>query len=539
MQVREAQDGRAPVVFAAGVVATLFVFLLIAIYFYHFPFLRGDERDTNIFIDVFWRNDLALSNLYPDLYAPSFHQVHFSPFLLLINFASYLAPMTQETFFAVVMGAMHAAFAVVFFSLFIALAPAGDSGRNTSPRGASQIVWGVAAAILAAAYALNGLVLQALWLGHYEFVIPLFIILLFVALARRDRKVSLIVFLLLLSTREDAGFHAFAFLSLWAAYRRFWGGASLRDIAPEALFALAGLVYSAFAIFVLFPAIDGGGAFATIFAGYPAWAHLSFEHFLLVARMHLSLNAHLYVPSLIIIAAAFIRRRPGYLVGVLATGPWIGVHAFAAHIASAHIYAYKAFPLMVTLIWPLIVEYWIARREQPEARRPARWPLAPWMAAIALTSFLSFDNGLGWVRVVGSRPHLGFVVHPCARDRSNYDAFRTVLSDMKPYLGDVRISHGVLRYAPEVFAPEEMIPLQYIADPSPPWPAETDTVIFYARGLSSPQFVEAATQGELRRLYAVEGTSIILASRRPLETYRLRQLLSEISADDVFAQCAP
>ena len=116
------------------------------------------------------------------------------------------------------------------------------------PRHSWQLVLITAISI---AFSFNGIVMQGVWMPHFEYAIPAGIFLFLLHYKLGNIKWALFFFALTLIMREDAGFHIVAVLGLLTCleYRKT---RSLKAIRGELYLLLAAFCYSAFAWFMTF-----------------------------------------------------------------------------------------------------------------------------------------------------------------------------------------------------------------------------------------------------------------------------------------------
>jgi hypothetical protein len=133
-------------------------------------------------------------------------------------------------FYAGYVGISHALTAIAIFWLFV-------SGYRMTGTGTC-----VVAALLALLFAFDGLAMAIARFPHFTiFIVGTGMMLIVALVFRRFRIAS--IFFLCSSTREDAGFHLFALLSLLSALasvRR----TPFRERKPALIFAIIGLLYS-------------------------------------------------------------------------------------------------------------------------------------------------------------------------------------------------------------------------------------------------------------------------------------------------------
>ncbi|MCZ6764470.1 MAG: hypothetical protein O7C63_05990 [Alphaproteobacteria bacterium] len=475
-----------------------------------------------------------------DLVGHSFMQVHQSPFLYIVNGLSYIVPMSQEAFYAATMGVLHAAFVPAFCFFFFRMVRGGSG--SASERAWQLSLWAALGGGIAFAYAMNGMVMNALWLGHYEFSIPLFTILVFAALAAGRPWLAAVVLTVAVTQREDAGFHLFSMLFLWTGYLAYVRRRPLRTLKLEIGLTVASLVSGAILYIMIAPLINAIDATQAIFTGDRPFAHVTVDRLVEVLTLHRQRSGHLYWPALVVVCAALIRRRPVYLIGLLAVIPWTILHWTAYHLDSAYLYSYKAFPFMVVYLWPLMAEV----LDPPSAAgpaRPARAAARPnpavttaIIAAVIGASFFPLNRDGNWF-YPSWRP-FGATVHACAAQRKGYDFVREALARDRDQLGSVRVSPGVARLGWGTIEAREVIKWRGAPDGGPLIETGLDTVIFYANGLAFEAAKALAEGNGLEHLHVFQGTALIIASNTaPTGNHFAASLLRPVTWETVRDQC--
>jgi hypothetical protein len=301
--------------------------------------------------DAFWFAGLVW-HMGPRMIGPismgpgSFFATHVSPILYLPGALSWWFGEEPVVYFAGVMGVFHGLATTAMCAAIGAGAAAVDLPR-----------WPVIAGVLLGGVAIIVLPLHSNFsaLPHYEILMPAFLILFLLALSQRDRRLAVFWFVLLLSTREDAGLHAATFLLAWAAgvwfseWRMDWG-----------LLRYAGYgVACAVAAFLIGPIVAGHEAQGIIFnlyLGRPLFVHMTIDQ--VAARLDFFAYqlAHIWAPLVAIGAFAVWRRDWILIAGPVAVIPWITLNVgFGAHSAPAGLAFYYGFPILVAMMWPSIV----------------------------------------------------------------------------------------------------------------------------------------------------------------------------------------
>lgn len=312
---------------------TLNLFYKVGIYFW----------DAGLFVHLVSFTD-TWPMLWPDFlhHIPNtprvtFFSIHFMPFLYLTSaiyqLVSFIPP---AAYFSLLQGLWAG---LIGLSVFILCVERNHAWLATGA---------------AVATALCGPMLAALGYPHIEPAIPA-LLLLFFALRSAHRQIGAWIALgLCLSVREDAGFHAGAFIAVLAAAQ--WVSGSRREaIVGNLLVAVVCVVYSLAALslpILWFP--RDTSLLETVFVGRPLFAHVTRS--LVIERLTEFLTDRAYVtwPLLTLLGVALWRRNALLLAGVIAPLPWL-VLLLLAKQENVSLWGYYSFPLIVSLAWPAIV----------------------------------------------------------------------------------------------------------------------------------------------------------------------------------------
>src|SRR5262249_15682734 len=181
----------------------------------------------------------------------------------LVTLLAGLLPVSMPVLFAAVIGVAHALPAVGVLWLLV------EEYRLRSPAALAL------AALLALAFAFSGLALAIARYPHFEMLMAGSAILFIVALLRRRLLLATIFFPLSLLTREDAGLHLVAMLSVFLALD-WWRGVRRPMRNATLVFAALAFLYSVAALGLqraLFP--DHLSSFARIYLGQPPFADIT------------------------------------------------------------------------------------------------------------------------------------------------------------------------------------------------------------------------------------------------------------------------
>ncbi len=268
----------------------------------------------------------------PQAIGGAFLAIHASPVFFLLTAARSLLPaMPDPVWFALTQGLW---FGLIGIAMSLCLAAtAGGS-------------------MLAVIVATNGITLATLGFPHIEIAMPA-LLLLSLAFRRRSAWLWMPPLLLMLTVREDAGFHAalaYAALALLRAH----GERRLRAGAADAAIALGCLLAGAVALTVQHGVPGGGGALAGTYLGRPAFAHL--DRAFLAERAHYLFKDRgcVWAPLLLLGLAALRYRDLRLAAGVAISLPWLALSFVALSHQAGEMWDYYSFPLMAGLSWPLL-----------------------------------------------------------------------------------------------------------------------------------------------------------------------------------------
>src|SRR5438270_12780904 len=207
----EVRAVRRPVVRAMALSVGIVPFAAYAtLILYHFYIRGGFLWDSGLLAFLVGASDPRLP-VPPIMADGSFFAIHVAPIFVALSPIRLLLPLTGPQFFALFSGLCHALPALaVFWVLY-------SGYRLRTPIGVTI------AAVLALAFSFNGLALAIARYPHFELLIVGMALLFFVALWQGRLATAAICFTICLATREDAGFHLFAILSLLIGLNRWRG----------------------------------------------------------------------------------------------------------------------------------------------------------------------------------------------------------------------------------------------------------------------------------------------------------------------------
>jgi hypothetical protein len=476
---------RAPVVLAFVAVAALPLAAYATLVLYQLYLQGSFFWDVGLQAFLMWQGDPRLPT--PRLFGgESFYATHVSPLLSFITLIARLLPLSMSTLFAGFMGVAHAVPAVGVLWLLV------EKYRLRAPLTIA------AATLLGLAFAFGGLALAIARYPHLEMLTAGSALLFITALLARRMVIASLAFALCLATREDAGFHLFALLSvflaldLWRRVRRPISRATL-------VFAAVALLYSAAAIAaqsVFFPAHSS--SFARVYLGHPAFADITPQTIFIRVVSYVVYRTYVVLPAVIALGWAVLARNPYILAGYVAVIPWTLLHLVAAAPLAYTLSSYYAFPFVIASFWPLAGALM--------GPRPAG--AAPAMAGFALMIAGSFTALSSQHNPSGMSLPAAFLSPPSRSERQSVEHAVAALVKAKPALGRVLVDGSVLALAPNDFLWAEIV-LGAPADPP-------DTVAYFSHGYEAANARALAAKARLDRVYIVPGTPIVVVSNRSL-----------------------
>jgi hypothetical protein len=481
---------------AAFVVPLPLVFLAVL----NVAYSSGDMLDLGWLSRIAWHNDLSLTGP-PASFNESFFLHHVSPIFWLSGLLSYIQPLGRLDYYAALLGLIYALYAAGIYRAWTAC--------DVHPPKVQATLLGIFLALLATFSAVG---MQALRLPHFEMAIPALALWFFLMVTEERYRAALFWFVLCLLVREDAGFHLFGLLALWGLALAITHRKDPRRIWIRGFAAFA-LLYSLGALFIQGVLFPGTHKFSQIYAGDPAWAHITLVFIKERLSFFLTQRTTITLPLLVTIGWAFFARNPLLPLGYLAFIPWVALNLMAVQITAGSLNFYYMFPFWISLGWPLL-----ALRLWPEAKAQ-RWP---WL-------FVLLFSLIGWNKD-------GFIVYPLAKN--DFDTYPFSLTDdiLNRKAADAFAAYFAAHK--ELFEGRVDMPVfsllidtndrlnwlatghRYMSDPPPEAPPLPEIVIYYNRSFEEPLWVDPVLKtGAYHYFYQVPGTRIRLAAEKSLDAF--------------------
>lgn len=325
--------------------------LILLVFVVHFLFLQtlfyvhGPHlSDVGLQAALLWQNGWVIE--YPQAYdVGNYFKTHIVLWMPLVSFISQWIPMEMAGWFAVNAALWHVILALAVIMLY------RQFDFNT------RIGWILVLTLVG--MQLSGLIMHIVYFPHFEIILSGLIIITLVQYADciksggKRRWPFWMSFTALMCVREDAGFHLAApVLVLWVLLmlqrkpQSTW--------LPYLKLGCLGVMASVSLLIVQKMFFPGDDALARMYVGETFLSHVSSE--LLYERLGIwaTERADVIWPYVFLCVVALFVRCPYFYAGLLAYIPWMFVSITAVNSVSGSFAAYYPFPLIVTLLWPLV-----------------------------------------------------------------------------------------------------------------------------------------------------------------------------------------
>lgn len=302
-------------------------------------------------LDVGWFIHLSSVELTWPLINPlyigvteSFFSTHFSPFfyVLSIIYKIFSWIISPHYLFSLFIGSMYGLISFSINMSFFKLI------NNYS----FKILFFIL--ILSILGSLNGANLALIGFPHIEIAIPALILLFITLYFNNYKKLSYLTFILLLTIREDAGFHFFGVIFIFFIVHKI----SQKDLSKIdkdlwIIFVIS-FIYSILAIFIQKTFFPGDNALGRIYLGEPFFSHITKEFIIGGIKYFIQNREYLYVPAIFSIIFAIYMRNIYLLIALLSIIPWSFLLFFAVTPMPNTFSNYYIFPYITMICWPIL-----------------------------------------------------------------------------------------------------------------------------------------------------------------------------------------
>jgi hypothetical protein len=365
----------------------------------------------------------------------------------------------------------------------------------------------------------SGEILNAQWEPHQEVASALFTLGFFMAWSGRRTAIALVCLALNAMVREDCGMLLALPLLLLTAHQAWAHRAAWRELSirPRSLISLFDLRYpntlgcaalsatlSVLCFEIKAHFFTGHDVVASFYYG-DAFKHLTTELIQQRFDYYLHHAQYLWMPGVVLLAGAALLRDIRLSFGWIAYFPYWLFSFLSLGELNADMGAYKAFPLVLSLVWPAVMF-----RIAPESRRRA----LVWVQAfVLLAGCISYENGavrFGAPFGIAGSAHR-WLPRPEIQQAEAYRAFEVRLEHVGD-LGRVRASQGVLALYPYAF---DRWDSSSLTDEGIERAADLDSLIWFEGDRDASRIETVVTKAQLAHRYRVNGTKMWLATRLP------------------------
>lgn len=337
-------------------------FNLINHFFVEGPYLQ----DTGWYSGLFnsWSINLLNPTAIDGVPPKSYYSTHISPAFQLIGLVTHTLKLPT-----VVIG-------FIWF-LIIYLVSLASVYWLALRGGSNQALTWISAGIFSAAFVLSSHFQNQINYPHPEILILPLSIGLFWAIQQNITWLLAAFIAGLVALREDMGLHLFGFTSLLTIYFLI-----KTDGRWSAFLRISFLLFCLSAVEItiqkfFFPSDN---ALQRIYTGVPPFSHVNASFISDRIRSFWLARFDIILGFSFCVAAAVYRRNLLYLVGIVAPLPWIILNILAFSSNPSTLSLYYGFPILLTLVWPLIVFCFL----EPAARqRPMSGPVLLFTGAAA------------------------------------------------------------------------------------------------------------------------------------------------------------
>ncbi|XOB61312.1 hypothetical protein ACMC56_11945 [Campylobacterota bacterium DY0563] len=482
--------------------------LIIPTYIYTSYVLNHIYNGEATFLDTGWFTYLLTSGSTWPLENPSifhntyigktFFNTHFSPFFIFLSilYNKLFFFLSSSFYFAFFIGLMNS---IVSFSIFLL-------GLNVFKKLNYKKLFIIFFIAIFASF--NGQSLAMAGFPHIEIAIASLIILFLVFFYLNRFFLSTIIFIFLLTIREDAGFHIFGLIFminlLLVIQKRDY-----KIIDKKLLiFAIFAFIYS-FVVILLqkYYYTGADNALQRIYLGDPIYSHINFDLIKNRIIYFLENREYLYLPVVFTFFITYFTRNLLFLASFLASLPWIILSFFAVNSMHSSFSNYCIFPFVVVLCWPFIVLLITKKYNLAQINLEKYFIFI--FVLIVLISILTFPNNKG---NVDHKPWRNFI----------FKNYKTILSSEK-FVNEFISKFGTLNNI-VVDEPSSILFNKYITSDNYAYLNNfskyqlnnTDIFIFYINN-KNDKLKLMFIKNDFKNFYKILNTNIVIASKNKID----------------------
>lgn len=467
-------------VLCAFVYGVHFVFIL-----NHFYVTGAFLKDSGWLADLIYRSDWVLTNpKATDIFHPkSFFLSHTSLIFLPFSGLSWLLPVGRVEWYANFQGLVYAS-----CTLGVGVCA---RGLLTTAKAKLTAYKEVAIVLgLALIFSSNGIIWASIGVPHFEMLICGLALLFMHNLLRYMEQKSTgscmwmwVLWVLLISVREDAGFHLAAILLIVCTYYLFAGIPFCQWKTPL-FWALLSVLASVFLIVWQKLYFPGDDALGRVYLGDPPMEHL--QPSLLMERFKYFLTHRIYIwlPWVVVCLIAAVRRNLMLTVGLLAYVPWFWLNFLAASLIPSSLQGYYAYPLFLSQVWVLLSPRFESLNSTVNTTTARKWHLlVPLLknrlgvvVAISGAALVGISSFAGYWKSENKllHYHSAFLFDIPDIDYGTFTALNTLIESSELPINEGLVDWGIASLFPDYFGSENILENESCAGKS--W------VLFYTVG---------------------------------------------------------
>jgi len=436
----------------------------------------------------------------PEAIGGSFFKTHFSLFFYILSYVYryILFFIPAPVYYSLFIGSMYG-----FISLSVFLV--GLNLMQTINKWYLYVLL-----IISILSSMNGAALGLIGFPHIEIAIPS-LLLLFLALYLTNRKIiSYIVFVFLLTIREDAGFHIFALL-MTIEVIVFIKKRQIKEIDLTLLsFAILGFIYTIITIYIQKTYFPGDNALERVYLGNPHFAHITYSFFTDRLQYFFTNREYIYIPMLFTLILSLYTKNFILLSSFVASFPWLILSIMAISNMPGTLSNYYAFPFITLSVWPIFAFLILKNRNLNQS-----YSLKNIVISIILITGISiflFPNNSG---NVDHKPWKNFL-YTEYKTISSTQRFIAFTNTKKEKLGNILYDEPMAALFVKNLSKNEY---GYLNNFSNKIKDKADSVIFLKsrNSLNEPSLnimKEIITKNHLNYIYTIYNTNIILATNK-------------------------
>lgn len=360
------------------------------------------------------------------------------------------------------------------------------------------------ALIVSLLVAFNSQSLAMVGFAHFEIAIPSLIILFFVLYIKNQKILSTIVFILLLSVREDAGFHFFGLIFIFVCIE-YIKTTSIKISRDFIKFAFVAFAYSIIVIFIQKSFFQVDDAFIRVYAGTDFFSHINREFISNRMEFFLYERKYLYIPIIILVFLSFLFKNPYLLVPILSILPWTILSICAITDMPGTLSNYYAFVFVLIFGWIPIAFFFNYKIFNDIYKKQVIFTVL----SVVISSISLFPTSKGnvdpspWQRV--------FI--PNKKEISYTHKFKNYLNEHKSKLGNILFDEAMSLFAINSLQFKEYLYINTFSNDLFGQKQREDftTLIFKENSSKKPMYT-LIKEKKLINIYKIKHTDIIIAS---------------------------